>query len=94
MTELRIPGGGTEAQLVATTRTADGWQRTEEGVRYRLRLASRPLVRPAPFTVEVAIPDGLRVEDASAGAEVVDGAVRWTGSLGGERELFVELVGE
>lgn len=94
VTELRIPGGGTEAQLVATTRTADGWQPTEEGVRYRLRLASRPLVRPAPFTVEVAIPDGLRVEDVSAGGEVLDGAVRWTGSLGGERELFVELVGE
>lgn len=92
-TELRIPGG-TETLLRATTRTSDGWEPTETGLRYRLRVAARPLVRPAPFTVEVAVPEGLRVEDVSAGGEVLDGAVRWTGFLGGERELSVELVTE
>lgn len=87
---LKLPSGASASVAYEWT-VPSAWQGDEYGGIYRLTVQSQPTIRPTRLSVEVQIPEGMRVESASAGMRVVGDRVVWTGDAGDVTTFEVEF---
>jgi hypothetical protein len=73
-TRLRLPSGETET-IAVQWETAAAWTEADGEIRYRLRYAPLPLVRPPTLDLRIVLPPDLALVSAPSGAEVVDGVL-------------------
>lgn len=87
-----IPSGETRT-LAYRWETTGTYLPDEFGIdgRYRLHVQSQPSIRPRNLEVEVVLPEDLHVLGVSDGVEVTDGVARWSGTLGSELVIEIEL---
>jgi hypothetical protein len=67
------------------------WEGDEYGGTYRLTVQSQPTIRPTQLSVEVQIPEGMRVESVSPGMQVAGDRVTWSGQAEDVTTLEVEF---
>lgn len=87
---LKLPSGASASVAYEWT-VPSAWQGDEYGGVYRLTVQSQPTIRPTRLSVEVQIPEGMRVESASPGMRVVGDRVVWTGDAGDVTTFEVEF---
>jgi Protein of unknown function (DUF4012) len=70
---------GESGSLGATFRTEAGWEGNDSGGTYRLTLLTQTTIRRPRLRVEVAVPDGMSVVEATARMEVSGSRAVWEG---------------
>ncbi|MGZ4113452.1 MAG: DUF4012 domain-containing protein [Actinomycetota bacterium] len=61
-------------------RVSSVWAGDSSGGTYRLRFLNQPTIRPTRLEVEIRVPDGMSVTDASPGVRVAGPVARWSGT--------------
>ncbi len=87
---LEIPSGGTST-LEYVLESQDVWEGNEGGGTYRLTFLSQGTVRPSRLRVEVVVPAGASVVEASPEMRVEDDRAVWEGTPGYRQELIVRF---
>jgi hypothetical protein len=70
-------------------RLSSAWTGDSTGGSYRLRFLNQPTIRPTTLEVEIRVPDGMHVTDASSGVRVSGGVATWSGTP--SRTLTIDL---
>jgi hypothetical protein len=80
---VRIPSGDTVERRYRW-QTPEAWRLEGDEVVYELLFQGQTVIRPTQVTLRIGVPDGFEPVDLPDGAELVDGAVVWSGSVRGE----------
>lgn len=87
---FRTPSGGSR-RLELTWYLPEGWEGDATGGVYRLTFLGQTTIRPAPLTVEITAPDGMRIVSASPGVRIEGDTAMWEGVPSRRLELEVEF---
>lgn len=72
-----------------TYRLSSAWRGDSSGGTYQFRFLNQPTIRPTTLAVEIRVPDGMSITDASSGVSVRDSVATWSGTPG--RSLTIDL---
>lgn len=89
-TYVSVPSRSSRVLAVGLERPG-AWDGDRWGGEYVLTLQGQTMLTPTHFTVEVALPPGMRVTSSSPGAVSVGDTVKWSGTLTGAVTLEVRF---
>jgi hypothetical protein len=90
LSAVRIESGGT-ADLEYGWTDPSGWDGDEYGGTYRLSFLGQPTIRQTRVEIDIRVPPGMRVVEASQGMRVEGDHVRWYGTAEGAGPFEIEF---